>query len=64
MDICVAEQQNPINSNNLCAKKLIIYCTGSGLKFFLLTKDTSMSLITEPYSICLQNVLMRWRYVL
>lgn len=30
----MAEQQNPININNLCAKNLIIYCTGNGLKFF------------------------------
>lgn len=30
----MAEQQNPININNLCAKNLIIFCTGSGLKFF------------------------------
>lgn len=49
----------------ICVQKnLIIFCTGSGFKvFFFFTKDTSVKLITELHSICLQNVLMWRRYM-
>lgn len=42
----------------ICVQKTLSFTVQEvGLKFFL-TKDTSVKLITELHSICLQNVLM------